>query len=83
MSTRSTNICQLVPQVATSDVNSYHKLPQVMSTRTQQGEYQMMVRVDFSYYTTYVNSYHHQMATRTKHTILEDKECTLYITCNY
>ena len=43
MSTRTTNRCQLVPQV--------------MSTRTQQGRYQMMVRFDISYHTTDVNLY--------------------------
>ena len=43
MSTRTTNRCQLVPQV--------------MSTRTQQGKYQMMVRVDIYYHTIDVNSY--------------------------
>ena len=50
--------CQLVPPI---DVNSYHKwcqlVPQVMSTRTQQGRYQIMVRADISYHTTDVNSY--------------------------
>ena len=50
--------CQLVPPI---DVNSYHKgcqlVPQVMSTRTQQGRYQIMVRLDISYHTAYVNSY--------------------------
>ena len=50
--------CQLVPPI---DVNSYHKgcqlVPQVMSARTQQGRYQMMVRADISYHTTDVNSY--------------------------
>ena len=73
MSTR-TNInaytCQLVPPI---DVNSHHKwcqlVPQVMSTRTQQGRYQMMVRADISYYnTTYISSYPCQlipMSTRT------------------
>ena len=68
--------CQLVP--LTDVVNSYHKwcelVPQVMSTRTQQGKYQMMVRVDIYYHTidlstrTHVNSYQCQlvpMSTRT------------------
>ena len=50
--------CQLVPP---TDVNSYHKwcqlVPQVMSTRTQQGKYKMLVRVDIYYHTIDVNSY--------------------------
>ena len=54
MSTRTTNRCQLVPQV--------------MSTRTQQGKYQMMVRIDIYYHTIDVNSYPCQLvpiSTRT------------------
>ena len=55
--------CQLVPPI---DVNSYHKgcqlVPQVMSTRTQQDRCQIMIRVDISYHTTYVNSYPCQLA---------------------
>ena len=54
MSTRTTNRCQLVPQV--------------MSNRTQQGKYQMMVRVEIYCHTIYVNSYPCQlvpMSTRT------------------
>ena len=42
-----------------------------------------MVLVDFSYHTTDVNSYHHQMSTNTKDKILEDNEFMLYITCNF
>ena len=54
MSTRTTTRCQLVPQVMSTRTT-------MMSTRTQQGKYQMMVRVDIYYHTIDVNSYPRQL----------------------
>ena len=66
MSTRTTNRCQLVPQVMPTRATICHV--QVMLTRTQQGKYQMMVQVDSYYHKIDVNSYPCQlvpMSTRT------------------
>ena len=48
--------CQLVP-MSTRTTNIFQLVPHVMSTCTQQGKYQMMVRVDIYYHTINVNSY--------------------------
>ena len=58
--------CQLVP-MSTRTINRYQLVPQVMSTRIQQGRYQMMVRADLSYHTTDVDSYPCQLILNSYH----------------